>query len=150
MKKIIRKNTFETNSSSTHSLCIAKSGRTKSKFRLNKDGKIVVHLGEFGKNYCIYDSQHDKLSYLMTCLYYLNGYEVENIYDDWTFKYIEEVICEYANAKGIKILVDKNIEPYIDHQSVPDSHIEIINTYDKDSIIDFVFNEYVSLKTDWD
>ena len=64
------------------------------------------------------------------------------------YKTVEKAICEYTGAKGIKI--HPYIDGYIDHQSAPYNSIEIINIWDKDAVIDFVFNKYVSLKTDCD
>lgn len=148
MKRQIRRNVFETNSSSVHSISISNDGREPSELKLNKDGYIEVDFGYFGKDERLYTSQYDKLSYLITCLYYLSGWDVEGIYEKYEFGYVEEAICEYSGAKGIRI-VGKN-EPYIDHRSVPYLDIEIINSYDKDEVINFVFNKYVSLKTDCD
>ena len=68
--KTIRKNCFETNSSSTHSLCIT----TEDKYLQlvpNSDGSIVLTGGEFGwgwdkfndpltkANYCALDNLHN-------------------------------------------------------------------------------------------
>ena len=58
------------------------------------------------------------------------------------------VISNDGREPSIKIL--GKVEPYIDHQSIPSYDIEIINTYDKDAVINFVFNKNVSLKTDCD
>lgn len=148
MKKI-RKEVFETNSSSVHSLVISKDGLEKSNLKLNKEGKIEITFGSFGKAFNIYSSQYDKLSYLITLLYYIsNGFNYESIYDNYEFKLVEEAICEYTGAKGIKI--NPKNEPEIDHQSQPYYGIEIVNVYNKDEIINFVFNKYISLKTDCD
>lgn len=57
-------------------------------------------------------------------------------------------MCKYTGATGIKILGEQELE--IDHQSQPYGNIEIVNVYDKDAVINFVFNKYVSLKTDCD
>lgn len=148
MKRKIRKNVFETNSSSVHSLAISNDGRESSEFKLNKHGEIEVDFGQFGKDLCFYNSQYDKLSYLITCLYYLSGYEVSDIYDRLEFREIQDAVCKYTGATGIKILGEQ--EPEIDHQSQPYSGIEIIDVYDEDAVINFVFNRYVSLKTDCD
>ena len=148
MNRKIRNHVFETNSSSVHSLVISNDGREPSNFKLNREGKIEVDFGDFGKELRVYTSQYDKLSYLITCLYYLSSYEVDDIYEKWEFENIEKAICEYTGATGIKIL--GKVEPYIDHQSIPSYDIEIINTYDKDAVINFVFNKNVSLKTDCD
>ena len=146
-KRIIRQNTFETNSSSVHSLVFSNEGREPSQFVL-EDGYIWVSLGDFGTDLCIYDTQYDKLSYLMTCLYYIGGYSIEGIYNSFEFIAIEAAICNYTGAKGIKINPYSN--GYIDHQSAPYGSIEIINVWNDDEVINFVFNKHISLKTDCD
>lgn len=148
MNRKIRNHVFETNSSSVHSLVISNDGREPSNFKLNREGKIEVDFGDFGKELRVYTSQYDKLSYLITCLYYLSGFEIEDIYDKYEFKIIENAICSYTGANRLKIL-GKNT-PSIDHQSQPYSSIDIINAYNEDEIINFVFNKYISLKTDCD
>lgn len=148
MKRKIRKGVFETNSSSVHSLVISNDGREPSKFKLNKDEEIEIDFGQFGKDERIYSSQYDKLSYLITCLYYLSGYDISDIYDKWEFEQIQDAVCKYTGATGIKILGKQ--EPEIDHRSQPYGNIEIVNVYDEDAVINFVFNKYVSLKTDCD
>ena len=148
MNRKIRKNVFETNSSSVHSVAVSKDGIEPSKFKLNENNEIEIDFGEFGKDERLYTSQYDKLSYLITCLYYLSGFEIEDIYDKYEFKIIENAICSYTGANRLKIL-GKNT-PSIDHQSQPYSSIDIINAYNEDEIINFVFNKYISLKTDCD
>lgn len=148
MKRIVRSNTFETNSSSVHSLVISSEGREPSQFKL-KDGYIEVSLGEFTSEPHIYSSQYDKLSYLMTCVYYTSsGFSIEDMYESYDFKLVEKTVCDYAGAKGIKI--NPNSKGYIDHQSIPYGSIEIVNIWDDDAVIDFIFNKYISLKTDCD
>lgn len=148
MRKI-REGVFETNSSSVHSLVYSNGGREPSVLPMDKEGKIVADFGEFGKDYCIYDTQAEKLSYLLTCIYYVSGaFDVEGVYDDYYFRILEEYICEYTGAKGIKILGET--EPYIDHQSIPDYGIDIVNIYDEDAVLNFIFNKNISLKTDCD
>lgn len=147
MKRNIRRSVWETNSSSVHSIVIDKGGRESSNLPV-KDGKIQVDFGTFGKDEMTFSSQYDKLSYLVTCCYYLSGLDYEDIYDNYEFQRIQEVICRYAGVKGIEI-IGKN-EPAIDHQSQPYETIEIINTYHDEEIIDFVFNKYISLGTDAD
>jgi hypothetical protein len=143
--KQIRHGVFETNSSSVHAIQFSNDGREPSEFRLNKDEEIEIDFGKFGREYNVYTSQYDKLSYLITCLYYLSGDDVDSIYDNWEFEMIDDAICKYTGASGIKIIGD--IEPEIDHQSIPDYNIEIINTADENAIIDFVFNKNIALKT---
>lgn len=148
MKKQIRDKVFESNSSSVHTLTISKSGREPSKFIPDEDGYIHVDYGQFGKNYAIYDTQYEKLSYLVTLCYYCVGVYGKTK-DCYQFKCIEEAITEYTDCNGI--IIDELEEPAIDHQSIPwDGDITFINVYDEDAVIDFVFNKYVALKTTCD
>lgn len=152
MKKQIRNRTFETNSSSVHSLSIDKSGRRPSVLRLNSNGEVVTRFGVFGKFLEYYSSQHEKLSYLITCCKYISrGWDIESIYDTYEFKKIRDVLIEYIpGCTGLVIEGDPE-DGEIDHQSQPEyGTINIINVYDDDEIIDFIFNDYVSLKTDCD
>ena len=148
-RRNIRKGVFETNSSSVHSLVISSDGREPSEFELNEYGEIEIDFGDFGKDYNIYSSQYEKLSYLITLAYYVShGIGVDGVYNHWEFKKIRDAVCKYTGATGIKILYE--IDPYIDHQSIPEYEIDIIDIWDEDQIIDFVFNKYISLKTTCD
>lgn len=145
MKKQIRNEVFESNSSSVHTLTISKSGREPSKFIPDKEGYIHVDYGQFGKEHEIYSSQYDKLSYLITLCYYCAG-RYGNAADSYQFERIEEAVKNYTGCNGI--IIDDIEEPYIDHQSAPwEEGIDIIDVYDEDSVIDFIFNSYISLKT---
>lgn len=148
----IRKNVFETNSSSVHSLAISTDGLEKCKLKIHKDGFIHTDYGEFGKNYNLYQSQSEKLSYLATCAYYIedDDYDVENVNNSYFWKRISDAIVKYVpECIGVKILGKE--EPYIDHQSIPDyDGINFIDTYDEDEIINFIFNKNIWLKTSCD
>lgn len=143
----VRNNVFETNSSSVHTLAFSHNGRQPSAFKQYKDGYIRVDFGEFGKEDALYKTQYDKLSYLMTQLAYLHP-DLESIYNSFEFSAIQDAVCEYTGAKGIKII--NKVEPMIDHQSVPEWDVTIINIYDKDAVIDFIFNENIALRTGCD
>lgn len=146
MKKQIRRNVFETNSSSVHSLVFSKDGLEPNEFNINCNGEIVVGLEDF-EGCHIYKDQYSKLSYLLTCLYYLSDCDVERIYDNYSFELIVKAVCSYTGAKTIKII---GSEGYIDHQSVPCCDIEIINVYNEDEVINYIFNRNIWLKTDYD
>ena len=149
MNRKIRKHVFETNSSSVHTLSISKDGIEPSKFILDKDGYLHTDFGSFGKNYDIFNSQYEKLSYLITLCYYCAGFNLEDIRNSYQFEHIENAIKKHTGCLGI--IIDGLEEPEIDHQSQPSyGKIEIINIYDEDEIINFVFNKYISLKTDCD
>ena len=145
MKRNIRNEVYETNSSSVHSIVVMKEGLAPNEMRLNKDGYIVVYYGFFGKNYNYYTSQQEKLSYLVTKLYY-KYWDTEEVINSWQFHDLEEAIMDYVSGcSGLKI--DTSNDPYIDHQSVED---EFIDYWDKDAIISFVFGKDVALKTTCD
>lgn len=160
MKRKIRTNVFESASSSVHTLSISSDGREESRLPVDEDGYIVCELKYyFGKNYKVYSEQIEKLAYLVTCCYYLNHCSLDDIHSNYEFQLIEEAVCEYAGAKGIKETVPKDYDEEdvdhwwdfgMDHQSQPYDGIEIINIYDENSIIDFVFNKYVTLTTSCD
>lgn len=148
MKRQIRECVFETASSSVHALFIkGKLGKNKLKM---KDGYILADFGEFGKEDEIYLSQNDKLSYLITELYYVNHLEVKNIEDMYQFKYIEEAIMDYdSDVLGVKILGKK--KPFIDHQSQPEyNESNFVNYWDKKSIQNFIFNNNIGIQTGCD
>ena len=63
MKRQVRRGAFETNSSSTHAICI-----TKSKYRHNSFSHIDFETGEFGWENDEYDSLYNKASYLITAI----------------------------------------------------------------------------------
>lgn len=148
MKLNIRHDTFETNSSSVHSLIIAKEGLESSNLPINNEGYIEAEYGEFGKDGEIYDSQSDKLSYLLTQCYYLGGWEYQlHRETNYHFRCVEDAICDYTGAKGILIVGG---EPDIDHQSHPEYELRFVNEYDEKSIQNFVFNKYIALLCDCD
>lgn len=142
--KQCRNNIFETNSSSVHTISISKDGLEPSKLQMNENDEIIVELGRF-TDYGKLVTQEEKLSYLITCMYYVEPAIVGNYdYCLW-YDCVKDAVCEYADAEDIVITnVD---DAYIDHQSVPNFASDIIiDIYDKDSVIDFVFNKYVALK----
>lgn len=116
MATTIRKNVFETNSSSTHSLCISEEGKYSS-ISLNEDGNIVLNGGEFGwgwdkfndpltkANYCALDNLHNphRLELLKKVLKKETGANeiLINISDDWN-----SPTCSYIDHEGHGTSVD--------------------------------------------
>ena len=144
--KQIRKDVFETNSSSVHTLQISNDGLEPSELKLNKDGNIEVEFGEFEKDYRIYNTQYEKLQYLISFIAYNYGYyyDLDELYENYDFITVRDAVCEYTGANDIVIVGEA--QPYIDHQSADDC---VIRLY-KDEIINFVFNKFITLKTDRD
>ena len=69
MKRQIRKNVFETNSSSTHSICI-----TKNDILDEKRNWLTFYTGEFGWEEGTLYSITSKASYLYTAILYMEEY----------------------------------------------------------------------------
>lgn len=129
--KQIRKNCFETNSSSTHSLII-KSDVTVDTIKDEICG-IEFELGVFGWGTEIYRDTHTKASYLFTYCH-INGLPVD---------FISEVLDRYGIDYTFRS--GSELEPYedfyIDHQSV--DYAEEIYKYTKESesnLLNYLFN----------
>lgn len=155
MKKI-RQNVFETNSSSVHSLVINSEGLEPSNLKIDpKTDHIIVNTQYFGKEYNIYNSQEDKLSYLITYIIadLQRNYDDDEIltvelFKDYRFIDIENIIKEYCNCSGIIVNIDE--EGGFDHQTSPHESGCIIDFYNNQEVKNFIFNKYISLKTTWD
>ena len=101
----IRKGTFETNSSSTHSIAIS-----KNKVNIPVGRSINFHIGEYGWE----ESEYSFPDYMYTSLLYNDDEEglqkLKSILDKWNVKYnFEEPELEYYN--GYRYLNNG----YIDH-----------------------------------
>ncbi len=149
MKRVIRSNIWETNSSAVHSLVIAKEGLEKSYLPIDKDGYIVTDFGDFGDYNVGIETfdQRVKLSYLLTELYYLNHWDVD-LSDFYQYQCLEECLCAYTGAKGIRIM--KKVEPSLNHQVIPEYEPKFCSCYDDDSIINFIFNKYAGINMSHD
>lgn len=149
----IRRNVFETNSSSTHSVSCTPGGKlAKSELEIDSDGFIHTELGEYGWEVEDYSRQADRLSYLVTMLAEMCGHhcwcmsqeelerEIRELNESIELKDISEEIAAYTGARGI--IVDVS-EGYIDHQSV---EFSIMSDYLDDcgtDVLGFVFGDTV-------
>ena len=110
--KTIRRNTFETNSSSTHAIAIP----MKKRERFNQRVRVYAHIGEFGWEYSNYKPCLDYLYTAILCNYpddykeYLD--EIEKVADKYNIEIIWDV-AEFwtSNSSGDKYLDNG----YIDH-----------------------------------
>lgn len=149
MKRAIRKNVWETNSSAVHTLAIDKSGLEPSRLPVDEDGYIIADFGSFGEydeNLITFD-QATKLSYLATECFYTNHYD-EHIEDSYQWGCICEAICEYTGAKGIKLM--HRIEPELNHQVQPEYEPKFCKYWEEDSVVNFIFNKYVGINMSHD
>lgn len=165
----IRREVFETNSSSTHSVSIKTGGIIavcESYLNVSDDGYIHVELGDFGWEVESYYEQDVRLSYLLTMAYEKNYDSYSMIeYDDRDyarkrverfmstndFNEISEMVAKHASCRGVIIDVNGREEGYIDHQSHEDyrTYKDFLREY-RLSAKEFVFGEGVVLHTDND
>lgn len=141
--KIIRKNVFETNSSSTHSISISKF----NDYILPKE--INFTFGEFGWEFSKYTSSFDKASYLYTIIHYFNGHYtgVPNKYDEFMNK-----IKKYLDEDGIKYTFQEfsggYCKGYVDHGG-DDGALEFIEAVlkDKEHLLRYLFSDNSEIHT---
>lgn len=104
MKRQIRRNVFETNSSSTHSICI-----TKNDILDEKRNWITFYTGEFGWEHETLYSITSKASYLYTAILYLEKYgDYEGLLDK-----LKSILNE--NNIEYEFIEPENDWWYIDH-----------------------------------
>lgn len=149
----LRKGTFETNSSSTHSISFGRTNNLEpSVLKTDDEGYIHVKLGEYGWERNNYRDQESRLSYLVTMLSAIYGYDtwwnedtihqtIDKLNESIEFRDLSEEIAEYTGTKGI--IVDYS-EGYIDHQSCDrfssmSEYLDYWNT----SVLQFVFGDTV-------
>lgn len=155
----MRKNVFETNSSSAHSISFAKSKKpyTVHDNLFIENGVLEIELGQFGWGIDSYNDPYTKLQYALTMVY-----EVETPYtDDGTcdkdnkafyktdgFNEIFNLLHEKYDIKEIEI---ESFDGYIDHQSRYgyDSLDDFLNDYNV-TLENFIFNPNVILEIDND
>ena len=153
----IRKNVFETNSSSTHSLVISKKDRNYDYDGLIiADGILHISFGEYGWGPAVLKYPHEKLSYLITDRNNIS-YDWQNPPSEEEFEYmlsqdgsvqeiIEVVKSCCPEVKEVKYEFCDRYNPlgYVDHQSRGTS-------YESDlSLEDIIFSNKVIIMIDND
>lgn len=159
MKKVRRIGVFETNSSSTHSVCIV-SGPCDQTLQPESDGCIHVYPGEFGWKYQDYWDSETKASYAYTwCMNNVDGdnnKDAEELCPDpmiHKFTMLKEVIEEQT---GSTVIFEKNLAAYyrfgyIDHQSWENEENCLQEAWSsKEKLKSFLFNQDSLLHTDHD
>lgn len=120
MTTIKRTGVFETNSSSCHSLLInGHSGLLETIEPVY--GIVEISAGEYGWEFCDYDTPAEKASYVYT-LYVAANHEVESL---------REVIKSHTGADEVRFVG----EGYVDHKSVGDM-VDEIRGKERDVIFD--------------
>lgn len=142
MKIQVRRGTFETNSSSTHAICI-----TKSEYRHNSFSHIDFEIGEFGWENDEYDSLYNKASYLITAILSFdkdeadeNLQKLKDILDsnniEYTFPELKVDSWEHEGKKRYYY----DINGYIDHSGETKEFVEAVLS-DSDRLFRFLFGD---------
>ncbi len=141
--KVTRRNVFETNSSSTHSITIAGGKEYKvDSLPLRDDGICWVYPGEFGWETESYNDAVTKASYALT---WAKSYGEAEAVD-----MLRDVIAKETGTK-VKFVRSSDDEyhawGYIDHQS-DDAAKDAFKS--SEALRDFIFNPASELRTDND
>lgn len=162
MKRQIRIGMFETNSSSVHTLQISSKHMYKSKLKIADDGYIHVQLTEYyGKDKKDYRGQREKLTYIVTWMYIYYGCSLGELLKGSLWEEFNTSFADYVGNGCRGIRIDKTMfdggemaGDYLDHQSVPwgayDDDNCVVNLYDTEQLINFIFNPFLWLHTDCD
>lgn len=120
---VIRRNVFETNSSSSHSVSyhvkpdneILDLNKIKDKYSSYE--VVVVSCGEYGWGYDLLCSFEEKLAYVLTSIQYNSSESVDNmqeLQESEYFKWLNEIVTEYC---GVPIGIFGTDIGHVDHQS---------------------------------
>ena len=156
MKRIVRKGVFESNSSSTHAICIATASP------LYFPDFVEFKVGEFGWERETYHFPKDKASYLYTAILVLTEDDKKSVLpvEEWNeIQWIANVLIDHGVAAAFE---QPNWERsdngywwlddgYIDHSSYLEDWLkDILN--DEDKLLNYLFTEdsYVETGNDND
>ena len=150
MMKTIRKNQFETNSSSVHTLAYRNVKWADPDLPINPaTNKVIGRLGHFGKDFNYYETQRDKLSYLLTVMWCFCGENFDKTEHCWYFGELTDVIKKHCDCDGLEI--DRDSDGSIDHQSFPEYYgsceLFELTEYNMEH---FIFNDNIMLHTTCD
>ena len=140
MKRQIRRGVFETNSSSTHAICIAKDGYEKADY-------IEFHIGEFGWEFDTYNDVYSRASYLITAIFSSDKdyadeklQQLKDILDDNHIEYVIPTPKVKSWEYDGKTRYYYDIDGYIDHVGETKTFIEAVLS-DSDRLMRYLFGD---------
>lgn len=144
MKRQVRRGIFETNSSSTHAICIA-----KGEYRHNSFSHIDFEIGEFGWENGEYDSLYSKASYLITAILSFdkdeadeNLQKLKDILDSNNIEYTLPELKVDSWKYGGKTRYYYDIDGYIDHSGETKDFVNDVLS-DSDKLFRYLFGNSV-------
>lgn len=143
MKRQVRRNVFETNSSSTHAICI-----TKKKDSYKLPDHIDFEFGEFGWVYEEYNDTYSKASYLITAIFSFGKSETDeklaqlkNILDSHNITYsIPEPKIESYTWEGREHFYYDLDYNYIDHVGETKDFVDAVLS-DSEKLFRYLFGD---------
>lgn len=156
--KALRFGTFETNSSSTHSLTIVRP-RHYGPLKVEPDSnRVEMHCGEFGWEREVYSSPEEKLCYLWTMFCMTELHKADSLAEIKFlpgFQLINDAVAENCNCDGISarsITHSKygglDCGGYIDHQSCEDySSVQDFLDQNGMTVASFIFDDTIAIQT---
>lgn len=149
----IRKGTFETNSSSVHTLVMPRPEhpRLKELQLVDKNGVITVSCRYYGDS-GIVSGFYEKLQYLCTWIAVANGKGKYGDSEDFTAtdcwdleRCVLDPIQEVESAV-LNIKVTNVDRADFDHQTHPSNSECVVNIWDAECVISFLFNDDIYIK----
>jgi len=120
---VTRRAVFETNSSSTHSICVSLDTEINDGLYVNPEGICKIYPGEFGWGYSQHNDAASKASYMLTHVMSSKeqGYCLDEVKQTERLDMLRGVIQSVTGAKEVEFV--PNTEEYwkwgyIDHQSI--------------------------------
>ena len=152
----IRRNVFETNSSSVHTLTVRRL--EPNNIPVSKTGKMRIKLGYFGKDVATEFDQLTKMSYVLTVTMvklglYDDGREgfkehIETLQDNYIYDRIFDEVKEYV--PDVKEIIPVYTPGYgLDHQMFNSIDYDIYDFIHM-TVVDFVWGEGIGLHTTCD
>lgn len=142
MKRQVRRGAFETNSSSTHAICI-----TKNEYRHSLFSHIDFETGEFGWENGEYDSLYSKASYLITAILSFdkdnadeNLQKLKDILDSNNIEYTLPKLKVDSWEYGGKTRYYYDIDGYIDHSGETEDFVNDVLS-DSDKLFRYLFGD---------
>lgn len=140
MKKI-RKNVFETNSSSSHSITICTDSPIDDTIKLDENSNVVLNGGRFDWGYELYNDALTKANYCA----------IDQMYNNSNIEMLKYVIKKFTKCNDVIINIsdewnDSNYS-YIDHQSRGESN-QVFES--EETLVQFIFSSYSELEIDND
>ena len=149
MKRLIRNGVFETNSSSSHTVCVSRGAKVYDTIAPDIHGVVTIEPGEFGWEREVYYDPQTKASYAMAF-----AGDAKNSQE--LLAMLEKVIKDHTMCNTVVLKAEKDwqgLDSYgdIDHQSGPHEGGDCWKAFESEQALkDFLFGPDSYVETDND